>query len=274
MRKGEKKKKKNRLRYCPFLLGRSLLLLKENSLLGPSGDHSSQHVQPQAAETDRILLIDAAKDKSTKFLSHSNLPKMTGCNSPNRVNSKLKWSFMKLRWFLHIMNQLLTVKTHFSMLQGRICAWVRIYKVCQISSRTTVKNGYYSVWWTNIVPPSLNMAIHQKRVAHMLQGAIVQQTFRSRSIASILSASDCGSNSSPISLVSMRGSFWKGKRPVNPWIFWEPLDICWWYISSWNRKAGLGFRRTLMALPAKRTDSATRIWIYSGSISCKVTWKD
>ena len=128
------------------------------------------------------------------------------------------------------------------------------------------------------IQSTLSTCIYPSKVGlhtiNMLQGTVVQTTFRSRSIASILSASVCGSNSSPISLASMRGSFWKEKRPINPWSFWEPLGICWWYKASSRWKEGLGFRRTLMALPAKRIDSATRMWMYSGSISCKITWKD
>lgn len=113
--------------------------------------------------------------------------------------------------------------------------------------------------------------IYQKRTNNQELSTIRRRkkTLRPWSIASILSASDCGSNSSPISFISRRGSFWIEKRPVTPWIFWELLVISW----SWNRNAELGFRRTLTALPAKRIDSPMRIWIYSGSISCTIITK-
>lgn len=36
------------------LPGKNLLLLKESSLSRPSGGHSSQHAQPQAAEIEKL----------------------------------------------------------------------------------------------------------------------------------------------------------------------------------------------------------------------------
>lgn len=49
----------------PALPGRNLLLPKENSLSEPSSGHSSQHVQPQAADMEGVE-IDGSEHKSTK----------------------------------------------------------------------------------------------------------------------------------------------------------------------------------------------------------------
>lgn len=48
------RKRKKKIDTVHLLPGRNLLLLKENSLLRPSGGHSSQHAQPQAAEIEKL----------------------------------------------------------------------------------------------------------------------------------------------------------------------------------------------------------------------------
>lgn len=84
-------------------------------------------------------------------------------------------------------------------------------------------------------------------------------------MASILSASDCGTNSTPASIVWREESFSRGSLPMDPWILCDPFCMCW----PWDWTAGLGFWRTLIAFPANRIDSAMCIGIYSGSISWK-----
>jgi len=201
---------------------------------------------------------------------------MTSCDSTNRVDSTFKWSFVKFRWFLHIMEPKFSIHSavDYSSMKKERSILSKYIKQLQLNI------GAFIVKWIKynmelLMSPSV--AIYQEKGStrcYLWWSKLRKWTFRSRSIFSILSASDCGSNSSPIKFVSSKDSFWKGKRPVDTWFFWAPFGICWLYTGSLNWNAGLGFRRTLMAFPAKRIDSATRIWTYSGSISCRNSLKE